>query len=386
MFKLSDLEKFNDTQLLELAFESMKKVKPVLLEKVNIQSELKLMDIADADLVKQKISYENQDKKFIVRIPFGDERQIPEYQISMFSDFNDIFPPAGYFIYIDGEIIEQPFGLLEVFMYGQHIERNENEHKFLKFNNQYKKNECFYYDYKSGNYIQLNEKELKKALFNKSQGRDLENERSEIQEYIQRLEVYRYLQVRLKEIGNSYIREFSSFKKYWRVAPVTIEEAEIYFKKYKRFLDSIKLGLQVKLLFSRMTQREYEKLLEAREQQYDLISEGEKVIKSIERLMNSYSDIKNYNLGSLFEGSQEQRLYVDLINNVIMKIQKFLTPRGTDLGLQGYVSYDLERGELYPNIVELERRAALSSENWKEGKERDLQAKILNNLKQKSSV
>jgi hypothetical protein len=386
---IDDLKQLGDKEFIDLLFKTLSVVKTVVVEKVNIQSEVETMDVADFNLVRKLIKYEYRDDCFVITIPWGDEREDPFYQVKLFSkDTYDLFPPTGYFIYIGGNVLTRNFGLLDVQFFGQHIERNPNDYRFYKFSTQYVQNGHFYYDSETEKYVQINDNDLIQARRKKEKGEPIE--KAEVQEYLRREELFRYSRMRLKTIGKSYLKEFINFKPYWKYTPKTMNEIESFFIRYRKFLDSMDLGLKVKLLLSRITEREYEKLLEARNHQYQLIFDGIQLLEDIAALMmKSYRcrDIKNYHLGELFWDSPEQKLYVDFINNILMKIQAFLTPRGDiSSSLQGYIGYDLEREELYPNIVELERRDALRDPDkaWKSSEERDLEMKILKSLRRRT--
>jgi hypothetical protein len=389
--QMDNLKQLEDKEFLALVFKTISSVKPVLVEKINIQSEVVNMDVADFEIVRKHIKYDNSDANFTVFIPIADEREDPFYQVSVFSNTNDLFPPSGFFIYIGGKVASRPFGLLDVEYYGQHIERNPNDYKHLRFSNEYQQQEHFYYDFENKQYVQVSDKDLKQALFKKSKGESLENLLPEVQAYLHREELFRYLRVRLKNIGKAYIREFLAFKPYWKAYPGTIEEISIYFKKYYNFLKSMDLGLRVKLLLSRMTEREYEKLLEERDRQYHLMDKGIQLLEEIEQLMkeNSYyrkSNLKTYNLSGLYGGSPEKERYTDFINNVLNEIKGFLISKDdiTSGPLDGYIGYDLERGELYPNIAQLEYRDALRTKTSKVSEERDMEMKIINSLRKKA--
>jgi hypothetical protein len=386
---IDDLKRLGDKEFIDLLFKTLSVVKPVVVEKVNIQSEVKMMDAADFNLVRKLIKYEYRDDCFVVTIPWGDEREDPFYQVKLFSkDTYDLFPPTGYFIYIGGNVLTRTFGLLDVQFFGQHIERNPSDYRFCKFSTQYVQNEHFYYDSETEKYVQINANDLVQARRKKEKGESIE--KVEVQEYLRREELFRYSRMRLKNIGKLYLEEFINFKPYWKYTPKKMNEIESFFIRYKKFLDSMELGLKVKLLLSRITEREYEKLLEARDHQYQLMFDGIQLMENITALMMKsyrYRDIKNYHLGELFWGSPEQKLYTNFVSDVLVEIHKFLTPRGdTPSGLQGYIGYDLEREELYPNIVELERRESLRDPDkaWKSSEERDLEMKILKSLRRRT--
>lgn len=384
---IDDLKQMEDKEFIDLLFKTLSVVKPVVVEKLNIQSEIEKMDSADFNLVRKLIRYEYRDDCFVVTIPYVDEREDPFYKVKLFSkDTYDLFPPVGYFIFIGGNVLPRTFGLLDVQFFGQHIERNPNDYRFYRFSTQYTQNEHFYYDSESEKYVQVNDNDLIQGRRMKEKGEPIE--KPEVEEYLRREEMFRYSRMRLKTIGKSYLEEFISFKPYWKYTPRTLNDVESFFIRYKKFLDSMELGLKVKLLLSRVTEREYEKLMQYRDYQYQLMFEGIQLMEKIVELMmksHRYRDIKNYHLGELFGDSEEQKLYVDFVNNVLMKIQDFLTPRGdTPSGLQGYIGYDLEREELYPNIVELERRDSLRDQAWKSTEERDLEMKILKSLRKRA--
>jgi hypothetical protein len=385
---IDDLKQLGDKEFIDLLFKTLSVVKPVVVKKVDVPVET--MDAASFDLVRKMIKYEYKDDCFVVTIPSGDEREDPFYQVKLFSkDTYDLFPPVGYFIFVGGSVLPRTFGLLDIQFFGQHIERNPNDYRFYKFNTQYVQNEHFYYDSETGKYVQVNDNDLIQGRRRKERGEPIEKE--EVQEYLRREELFRYSRMRLKTIGKSYLQEFINFKPYWKYTPRTLNDVESFFIRYKKFLDSMELGMKVKLLLSRITEREYEKLMEHRDHQYQLMFDGIKLLEEIAMLMmksHRYRDIKNYHLGELFGDSLEQKLYVDFVNNVLMKIQEFLTPREDKPFslLQGYIGYDLEREELYPNIVELERRDVLRDldKPWKTTEERDLEMKILKNLRKRT--
>lgn len=390
---ISALEEMTEEEVIAVAMESFTLIPSLDVHKKTLQA----ADIYKAkfDLVKKYIRYDFDN--YTVQYPYTDEREDVLYSRGVWREEIDSFPTAGYYVYIDSKITVRPFGLMEVEFKGEHLFRNTNEHKHYKPNKQFQTIEYFYYDFSSKNFVQINDDDLQNArkLKLKSEEKYEEKTKQAVKEYIHREELLDYTKGRLKKRARKYEERFRKFKEVWGIGSKlnTFEKIQKFFDAYIEFLAELETGLQIKLIYSKLTNREFIKLEDMRKELLEKdIEICDKSVSELFSMMKkkketgkyTWDNVKTFNLNSLQE--EELEVLNRFRGEEVKRLLDFLMPRSQDFSvstlLQGYIGYDLELKELYPNLAFLEKRDARTTKNFSDLMEMDRQKMILGRLEQ----
>lgn len=387
----AEIDNIDDAHLINYLIATVfKKVKPVNVEKYDLLEESEMLYEADFNVFKKYIRYEDKSDCIVVQLPVVDEREKKLFKRSLFSkEKNDLLPITDYFIYVHSEIIQQPFGLLEILFKGQHIKRNENDYRHSRYELKFFEREYLYYDFQEKRYVQVNTDSLKKARRMLAKNESIENEHKNVIEYVNREELLKVSQGRLKKTGHKFLKNLLDFKPYWYVTGKSICEIATYLNRYSTFLKELEKGLKIYLLYGFLNVIEFEKLVIEREKMMSVIFETGLILEELLHKMKEVSRYAKQDLTAidltyhLPKDSEEEKIYTALVDNQLNKLQAFLKPNMDKLNLDGYIGYDLERGELYPNIVQIEKRRAYADESTNIVKETDHKNNILKWLKDK---
>lgn len=351
---------------------------------------------ADFNLVKKYIKYDFTN--FIVTYPYVDEQEDVLYSKGVFSnEQSDFFPMNGYFISIMANVMVMPFGMLEVTFTGEHVFRNGNDYRHHKANTMFETKDYFYFDFRTEEFVQVNESDLVngRKLKLKNESTYLQKTKKHIQEYIKREELLEYTKQRLKVRARTYQERFRKFKEVWGLGGDlnTLNKIEKYFVEYINFLEELEVGLQLKLIYSKLTNREFLQLEKIRKD--FLKTDIPKCEKSIQQLVKvirknkekrsyKWDDFKEFNLNFLHE---EDLVFLNEFKDKdVRRLKDFVTPRTNDFNpsfvMQGYIGYDLTLKEIYPNLAQVEKREMRTDKMGSDLLERERKAMTLDRLAQ----
>ncbi len=386
------LKDMSEEEVIKVAMKSF-------LEIPNLDVDQKVLDAttmyrADFDLVKRHIKYDF--KNFLVTYPYVNEQEDVLYNKGVFSKGQaDFFPMNNYFISVRANVTVMPFGMLEVVFIGEHVFRNSNDYRHYKANTIFETTDYFYFDFIKQEFVQVNESDLNngRKLKVKNESAYVEKTKKHIQEYIKREELLEYTKQRLKVRARTYQERFRKFKGVWGLGSKlnTFTKIEKYFEEYINFLEELKVGLQLKLIYSKLTNREFLQLEKIRK---DLLeTDIPKCQETLHRLVGAicakeekyqWDNIKEFNLNSLDD--EDLAILNEFRDADVRRLLDFVTPRSMDFNpsflLQGYIGYDLTLKELYPNLAQLEKREMRTDKMASDLLERERKKMTLDRLEQ----
>lgn len=173
---------------------------------------------------------------------------------------------------------------------------------------------------------------------------------------------------------------------------ITIGSVTKYLSDYKQFLQQdMSQNLKVKLIYANVTTKEYVKLISKKEELEGYITLAFKGMKRIEEI-NSLGEptVNSYTLSSDSFSEEENQIVRVIVDEILKKLEEFKEVRPSQFPangltrktiLKGYIGYDLEKGEVSPAIMQLQRRASLTEEKEDFRTESEYKAKIIAELK-----
>ncbi|MFS0824806.1 hypothetical protein [Bacillus sp. 1P02SD] len=382
IFDLQEVQDMEQEELLEETIKSIFNTKPInLLLKEMDELVCKMPVKADFEKIKEYIEFQNKEEVFEVIVPIFDERKLPEFQVRLFrKDVNDCFPERGYFISGNSKLIVNPLGLIKIEMNGLPITRVGSDFRFTRPSYDtkekgYREYLYFYFDYDTKQYINVYSDKLeeckRKMTLNPKAVKDYHET---VQEYIKREALLDKIIKRIYPLSLSYLRRLEKWSKgKYGNGGLTIGSVTTYLNEYQKFItqDMVK-NLKIKLIYSNVTVREYKELIEKKARLEGLIQtaiDGLEEIKSIYSLTEENSNSYVLNINSFFE--REKEITKQIEDEIIPELERFKGVRPTEfpsLGLNkmkvltGYVGYDLDTNEVFPTIMQLQRRTSLTKE------------------------
>ncbi|HDR8323991.1 TPA: hypothetical protein QC175_005709 [Bacillus cereus] len=388
------LKDMSEEEIIAIAMESF-------LEIPNLDVDQKVLDAtsmykADFNLVKKYIKYDFTN--FVVTYPYVNEEEDPLYNKGVFSKGqSDFFPMNNYFISIGASVTVMPYGIVEVVFVGDHVFRNTNDYRHYKANKIFETKDYFYYDFIAQEFVQVNESDLDNGRKLKMKNEDtyLQKTKKHIQEYIKREELLEYTKQRLKVRARTYQERFRKFKEVWGLGSTlnTFMKIEKFILEYISFLEELEVGLQLKLIYSKLTNREFKQLEKIRKEllendipkcQETLHQLIEVIGTNEEKREYQWDNFKEFNLNFLHE--EELAILNEFRNVDVRRLLDFITPRSADFNpkflMQGYIGYDLTLKEIYPNLAQLEKREMRTEKMGSDLLERERKKMTLDRLEQ----
>lgn len=397
-----------DINLLDIFFDSIMEMMEIDFVEMPEHELGRDIITPDYDDIRSKIRYEYEEingrKRYSMKVPVIDETKRERYQKKVFATNKiDIIPEKGFFVKMYANLTIKPLGLVEVYFWGGKLQRMDKDYKNLPPIKEFDRIEYLFYDYENKEYKQLDTEEMERVKLGLKRGKELdellnaEDKTSElIRIYLEREEILdlglKKLNGLAEDLQEMYITEFKddAYDVRWEsnsdpgnysdysmkrdsvgkpnhisLSDITTEDIEFYLMRYaKNLFGPIRQWLKIKIVFSTITKQEYKKLIEH-------ITEFSALVLEIkERLSALTNSIKGTEIEIDWE--KPQRLNIDQEENVkwVIKFLDKLTttniPRpvifNKQLPLQGYIGVDVEKGEVYPNLAELENRRYLKEE------------------------
>ncbi|WP_456364499.1 hypothetical protein [Priestia aryabhattai] len=381
---LDNIGSVEDDELLEMMYKSFTEVKPVKFIKEEMHDLSKRIVMPRFAHIKKQIKYGNEEDFFFIQVPVVDEEERSHFKINVFSkeDFYDRMPKDG-FIKMTSRIDIKPFGVLDVYFEGAVAARKPYEFKHLNYIRAYEHIESFYYDFDSEQYIGVDDQQMaeaRRALF-RDPNFDFKDSPERVQEYFRREQLTEEIRNRLKEQKELCEEEFSEIKdaryNVLVVDGITTTQENItaalsYLLNYKDFLsDTIPKWLKLKLIFSEITLTEYDKLIQEINNLKEAITLGTDILERMAGLIQGKTGENPmlFNWTGLDGGSEEELLKQEFVKQGGPKdqLERFLTPRPIKFAsydpLLGFIGYDVQAKEVYPNIAESERRIYRTEEH-----------------------
>jgi hypothetical protein len=401
IFDLQTIQEMEQEELLEETIKTIINLKPINLQLKEMNELVYTMPVkADFEKVKKYIGYQNKEDFFEIIAPTFDERKLPEFQVCLFKkDSNDCFPERGFYISGNSKLIVKPLGLIKLEMNGMPISRVGSDFRYARpsYDSKekgYRENLYFYFDYATNQFMKVYSDKLedckrKMALYPKA----VNDYHETVQEYIKREALLVKIIELIYPISLPYLQRLKKWNKgKYGDGGLTIGSITTYLNEYKKFIvnDMVK-NLKVKLIYSNITLSEYKKLLEKKVELEGLIQtakDGFEEIKGLNSLTKKNSDSYALNTNSFFE--REINITRQIVNEIIPELERFKEVRPTELPkialtkriiLKGYIDYDLFTNEVYPNIMQLQRRTSLTEEKEDFRSEEEYALRVLDELR-----
>lgn len=369
-----DLEKIKEMdpeELLDFVYNSMMELKPIEFRKNRNDELTKDIIRPSFDDIKYQIEYKNLDDRFKITVPVYDESERAHYKKSiLLKDKYDILPITGYFVRSDVELIVKPLGLVEVVYSGHKISRNDNDFRYLRYHLEYQKVEYFCYDFETNKYVLVPE-EIEKMKFQLARNGEvnLESAHNLVKTYMEREEVLNNILVKLKGLYELYqdkLKEFL-FDNYQKNSKTTIVSVKDYYWNYAEFLiKEMPRGLKLKYVFSQISKREFDELLIEGERLIDVLMRGQEMLMKIYDLTGQKLDYDL--LAGPVDGTEEFEIKNRMLDTILNKeLLDFKLPRPMNFSfadpMKGYIKFDSENQEVFPNVAQLENRVLLNGKD-----------------------
>ncbi len=386
---LYKLHSENESKIIDLMYSTLFETKPIKEENINLlkigkTDKQALMFEAEFNVARKFIKYENKPDAFVLKLPYLDERENPELHMQMFTNTkNDVLPITNYFINIFTKVVQHPFGLVEIKFIGQHIRRNDNDFQYDRSEHKFNESEFMYFDKENNTYVQVNAKELKNTKRKLEKGDSIDDALDEVKIYLHREELLKIGKLLLKESGNKFLKDLINMKNGRSNVGFNIRDHFAYLERYSSFMEKLESGLKIYLIFANITVREYKKLQLKSIELKKLTDKLKSSLGSLAMMMyNSgrYGVDKEKILSNnlqLHIGTDEDLLYQKIKDPGFTELEKFLKANGGSMDMAGYIDYDLDKWELYPTIVQVEKRRNFTTKATNAGEQRESENKIL---------
>ncbi|PGP18677.1 hypothetical protein COA01_23325 [Bacillus cereus] len=288
------------------------------------------------DFAMKMVNYDKKNAVFTY--PYTDERLKPRYNRVIFAKSGDIdrdlLPFKGYFNYLNFDLKELLFGIVQHRFRYDHVDLKEGDERFWNHARQWEKKEALMWDFTKEEFIDI--------------PFDINQKHPNTQSFKERKDLINKVLSRLEELAEQFQDDLIDFYQLQR-PDIKIKEYKDYLEKYKDFLENkLPLGLKLYFMYSSITLDEYIAVLE---KQSELLED----INIWEINLNPFKDNENLtDTPQMFENAR----------NFFDEFELFRTPRPLanqiehkkDAWKQGYIGFDYSKMKLYPNIVEMERR------------------------------
>lgn len=401
LFNLKSIQEMDPEEVLNAAIKTIFDLKPIRLKLKKMNELVYTMPIkAEFSKVKPYIEYQEYNDMFELIVPIFDERELPEFQVRLFrNDINDCFPERGFYIIGNSHLIVNPLGLIQLEMNSFPIIRVNKDIRYTQTDNNlkgkgYKEDLLFYYDYDSSTFKKVYSDRLAECKYKMKQNPQIiDTYHKNVQEYIKRELLINIIKERVYPLSLPYLQNLKKWSTYeYGNGGLTIGSITDYLRSYQEFIenDMIK-NLKIKLLYANITVREYKKILDKANELKSLIHTAFKGLDRITKLQlltneNQRSYLLNRN--SIFQ--EEIDITNQLEYHILRELQNFKEVRPTEFPstalnkdklLKGYIDYDLSTNEVFPNIMQIQRRASLTEEKEDFRSEEEYILNLLRELK-----
>lgn len=405
LFNLEIIQNTEPEEVLDAAVQSIFDLDPIILNSVEMNELVyEMRKKADFEKVEPHINYEEQNGTYVITVPSFDERKLPEFQVSLFQKkVVDVFPERGFYIIGNSKLITKPLGLVQVEMTGLPSIRVDKDIRYTQTSNDirgrgYRENLYFYFDYNTKNFERVYGDKLEECKLkierdpNKSEN-ILKDYHESVQEYIKREQLLDAVDEKIYPLVLAYLPKLKEWKDFeYGSRGVTIGSVKRYLNQYKDFLEeTMTRGLKVKLIYSNVSKREYEELMKKKDELLNMISSSFLGLKAIETLHSLTEEMtNNYELSKGAFNSNEVEIVKTIEDDILRSLQQFKEVRPTTLPetalneskiLKGYIGYDLKTNQVFPNIMQLQRRSSLTEEKEDFNTEKEYTDQMIEELK-----
>jgi hypothetical protein len=398
--ELFDIEKIIENSpedVLDAAIKSIFDLGPIVANKKDMNELAYQMPIkAEFNVVSEHITYEKKDGVYEITVPSYDERKLPEFQVQLFQKkVNDCFPERGFYITGSSKLIIEPLGLVKVEVSGLPIIRTGSDIRFPQTSNNikgkgYQKFLYFYYDFAAREFHRVYSDKLEECNWKMEKNPGIVSDyHITVQEYIKREQLLDEIKKKIYKVTISYLQKLHAwYNSNYGDGGVTLGSVEKYLNQYKLFLEeTMSQNLKVKLIFANVTKREYQELMGKKE---ELIGHIERSMKSIERVREinklTKENYKVHKFDATDSFSEIELIKKNVLNKELKSFKdvrpsKFPETINENNILKGYIGFDLKTNEVFPNIMQLQRRTSLTEEKEDFRSEYEYISKILSELK-----
>lgn len=335
---LEQLKEMTNEELLEIGTKNMEETPKITVI---------YKDTDKMEGFEEQIEYTfDYIKKFIVcdkvngtlEVPFIDEREIPIFKKVVFSKKGraDRIPWEEYFNVVRVESKNELFGIVTNSFDCLKINRKDDP-RFPNDIRNDKKEEKMYYLYEERMFMQVPDKRMKPN----EEGAEEHNK--PFVEFDRRKEMKDYIKVRLKKLTHRYLEAFD-----------VVYELEIpgqqkrdllhFYKEWNHFFsEEMKQGMQLALIYNRISLQEYKIFIKVVEKYQPIIKDKYELLKTAE--IND-------------KGEVEKEFYQKELEEVTLFLRDFINEREENNEKNGFFIWELENGTkvINPTISEIERR------------------------------
>lgn len=401
LFDLGKIQQAEPQEVLDAAVQSILDLYPVVLYSEEMNELAHKMPLkAKFEMIEPHIKFEDRNGTFIIEVPKFDERKIPEYQVHLSrKNEYDCFPERGFFVTGDADLIIRPLGLIQVEINGLPVVRVDKDIRFQQTSSDirggrgYRENLYFYFDYDTKEFIKVYADKLEECRSKMEKNPSILSQYHEsVQEYIKRESIVDTIIDRIYSMVIPYLPKLVEWENFeYGSGGLTIGSLKTYLNQYKNFLKTMDQTLKIKLIYSNVSAREFKELLKKKEELGNMITLAFKGLERIE-VINSLSEekAKDHKLTTDNFSQEENEITKILESNIIRSLQQFKEERPSQFPetslseekiLKGYIGYDLETNEVFPNIRQLQRRTSTTEEKEDFRSEKVYIARIIEELK-----
>lgn len=366
IFDPEKIKTMNQDAIIDAAAATVLQTKEVNFQKVEMLELAEEMPLKpNYELLKKHILVDEKDECFTVKIPVFEEAESEYFKIDALREGRyDAFPERNRFFEARATIDPKPLGLLVFDILIAPVVRvaSDYRHNQISLRDKELKCEeqlCFYFDFKEKKFIEVYADKLQKArekveknpsLLLPDTGEDEDDNKKNklhpaLKEYLIREQNLEMIMITAHKKSLPYLRK----AKEWRASTysdgnngVSRESITQYLDTYEKFLENdVASILKVKLIFGNVTITEYD--------------------KTIKKINSLFEIIKTARLDN-----QDGKDIEDITTVLQNKLEKFKQIRPPEFPnktilykedvMVGYFGYDLARGEMYPNILQLDAR------------------------------
>lgn len=321
-----DIEQIDFDELYQVLNDSFKK-KDFDLRKKNLDQSILSKNEIQINDVKEYFDFDVEND--IYTFPYIDEREL---RLHTFEGM-EVFPMKKFYWYIDSNMIERFFGLIDIEFTINKISLKRNDERFDDTRSVFKDVKSFYYDYEKEKYIQIN--------------KNGDNEFTK--EYLKREEKYYKTLLRIENEMMMYLSRLERYRKIFTSLPSTLNEYKYFYGELKKYAFLESKFLALKAFLKHIDINHYRGLKNALGRFKTFLGHFEKYIsnfseKELHLKLSDFND-EFENITKINKFTQEEVSPMFQIREV-EKIRK-----SKNSSSQGYFSYG---SKVYENFVYLE--------------------------------
>ncbi|WP_144524479.1 hypothetical protein [Bacillus thuringiensis] len=339
---LEKLEKMSDQELLDFSVKNMEET---------MKMELITKDTDKIEDFKKRFVYTFDDiKKYIecdkekgtLTVPYIDEREIDIFKKVVFSEKgrSDRIPWKGFFNVLQVTVTNELFGLVTTNYECLKVNRKDDP-RFPNDVRNDRKEEKMYFDYKNNVFQQVPDKKVQ----------DDDEGNQHVDEFNRRNVMKDYILERLEELQYRYLKAFDEIYGLERSPGQQKEKLIDYYQTWNQFFtEEMEQGMQVSLVYTHISLREYKVFIQVFEQYQPIIE-------------TKYNQLLSVSVNE--KGEVDKDWYRQELESVTLFLTDFISERKENKDKYGFFVWELiidketkeKKTVINPTISEVERRS-----------------------------